>query len=124
VPLLPGEAQAVMGQVHSEGELPFHILSAEGFEPDEFIDIFDGGAILQSHRNGLRAFSGARQCRVLGGDGVREGVPHLVSNRREEGFRAVLAPAAFDEHDGVSLPGAALAALDVVQGDTVSCVRL
>ena len=124
VPLLPGEAQAVMGQVHSEGELPFHILSAEGFEPDEFIDIFDGGAILQSHRNGLRAFSGARRCRVLGGGGIREGALNLISNLREEAFRAVLAPVAFDEHDGVSLPGAACEALDVSAGDVVSCVGL
>ena len=53
VPLLPGDAQAAMGQVHPEGELPFRILSAEGFEPDEFIDIFDGGPILQAHRHAL-----------------------------------------------------------------------
>ncbi|MGH8808591.1 MAG: arginine N-succinyltransferase, partial [Noviherbaspirillum sp.] len=51
VSLLPGEAQAAMGQVHAEAELPFQILSAEGFEPDEYIDIFDGGPILQAHRN-------------------------------------------------------------------------
>ncbi len=124
VPLLPGEAQAVMGQVHSEGELPFAILSDEGFEPDEFIDIFDGGPILQAHRNGLRAFSGARRCRVLGGSGIREGAMHFVSNLREGEFRAVLAPVAFDEHDGVSLPGAACEALDLGAGDTVSCVKL
>lgn len=124
VPLLPGEAQAVMGQVHGEGELPFHILSAEGFEPDEFIDIFDGGPILQSHRNGLRAFSGARHCRVLGEGEVREAALHLVCNGREDGFRAVLAPVAFDEHDGVSMPGAARQALDVAGRDPVSCISL
>jgi arginine N-succinyltransferase len=124
VPLLPGEAQAAMGQVHSEGELPFDILSAEGFEPDEFIDIFDGGPILRSHRNGLRAFSGARHCRVLGGGGISKGDLHLVSNLREEGFRAVLMPAAFDEHGGVSLPGAAHEALDLNVGDLVSCVEM
>lgn len=124
VPLLPGEAQAAMGQVHGEGELPFAILSDEGFEPDEFIDIFDGGPILQAHRNGLRAFSESRRCRVLGGGGIREGALHFVSNLREDDFRALLAPAAFDEHDGVSLPGAAGEALNVGAGDIVSCVKL
>jgi len=124
VPLLPGEAQAVMGQVHGEGELPFAILSDEGFEPDEFIDIFDGGPILQAHRNGLRAFSASRRCRVLGGGGIREGALHLVSNLREDDFRAVLAPAAFDEHDGVSLPGATGEALNIGAGDIVTCAKL
>ncbi|HEX7640822.1 MAG TPA: arginine N-succinyltransferase [Burkholderiaceae bacterium] len=128
VPLLPGEAQAVMGQVHSEGELPFRILSEEGFEPDEFIDIFDGGPILQAHRNGLRAFSAAQTCRVAAGmaGAAQEGVAnYLVSSLRDTHFRAVLVQSApLDQRDGIVLPEAALRALDVVAGDPVSCVRL
>ena len=30
------------------------MLTAEGFESDDYIDIFDGGPILQAHRNALR----------------------------------------------------------------------
>ena len=31
VPLLPGDAQAVMGQIHGDGELAFNLLTEEGF---------------------------------------------------------------------------------------------
>src|SRR5476649_257511 len=64
VPLLPGDAQAAMGQIHRSGELAFNLLTAEGFEADDYIDIFDGGPILQAHKNSLRTFSGALTRRV------------------------------------------------------------
>jgi arginine N-succinyltransferase len=64
VPLLPGDAQAAMGQIHPSGELAFNLLTAEGFEADDYIDIFDGGPILQAHKNSLRTFTGALQRRV------------------------------------------------------------
>jgi hypothetical protein len=59
VPLLPGPAQAAMGQIHPSGQLAFDLLTEEGFEADEYIDIFDGGPILQAHKNALRSFRGS-----------------------------------------------------------------
>lgn len=56
VPLLPGDAQAAMGQIHPSGELAFNLLTEEGFEADDYIDIFDGGPILQAHKHALRSF--------------------------------------------------------------------
>ncbi|MBP7579482.1 MAG: arginine/ornithine succinyltransferase subunit alpha [Vogesella sp.] len=46
VPLLPDAAQNAIGQIHPDFERPFSILSREGFEADDYIDIFDGGAVL------------------------------------------------------------------------------
>jgi arginine N-succinyltransferase len=127
VSLLPGDAQAAMGQVHPEGELPFRILSAEGFEPDEFIDIFDGGPILQAHRNALRSFAGSVRRKVaywVDADDVPK-TSYLVSNAREGAFRAVVADCArVEQSDSIVLPPAAMRALDVTTGDAVSCVRL
>lgn len=129
VPLLPGEAQTAMGQAHGEGELPFRILSQEGFESDEFIDIFDGGAILQAHRSSLRSFSASTTHRLAAAASaaVRDAspLPYLVSNTREERFRAVVADLApLERTDELSLPSEVLRALDVVAGDSVSCVKL
>ena len=67
VPLLPGDAQAAMGQIHPDGELAFSLLTEEGFEADDYIDIFDGGPILQAHKNSLRTFSGSMVRRVTTG---------------------------------------------------------
>lgn len=127
VPLLPGDAQAAMGQVHPEGELPFRILSAEGFEPDEFIDIFDGGPILQAHKHALRSFSSSSRRQVaqrVAGD-VAPTVSYLVGNGREAAFRAVVAECTRIElSDSIALAPDTMRALEVVAGDVVSCVRL
>lgn len=127
VPLLPGEAQAAMGQVHAEGELAFRLLSEEGFEPDEYIDIFDGGPILRAHRNALQSFSHAMFRTAVVGTGLEEGERdrYLVATNREENFRAVVADCPAPEMpECVALTPEVLHALDVVQGDSVLCVKL
>ncbi|NDP59399.1 MAG: arginine N-succinyltransferase [Oxalobacteraceae bacterium] len=125
VPLLPGDAQAAMGQVHVEGELPLQILTDEGFEADEFIDIFDGGPILQAHKHALRAFTGSRQRRVMGSGGSAETATYLVSNIHQQQFRAVLCAApAIDTSDSIALSAEARRSLQVAPGDTVHCVKL
>ena len=127
VPLLPGDAQAAMGQVHAEGEVPFRILSEEGFQPDEFIDIFDGGPILQAHKNALRSFS-ASMLRQVTGTAAKadkgQPVRYLISTARTENFRAMIVDCgALELSGGVALPPYALRSLDVVAGDSVLCVR-
>ncbi|GAA4030604.1 arginine N-succinyltransferase [Actimicrobium antarcticum] len=129
VPLLPGDAQAAMGQVHGEGELPLQILSDEGFEPDEFIDIFDGGPILQAHKHALRSFSAALSRRVAAADeqpaSQSATVTYLVSTTSDNQFRAILFDApALDLSDSIALSADARHRLQVVVGDTVKCVTL
>ena len=127
VPLLPGEAQAAMGQVHTEGELPFRILSDEGFEPDEFIDIFDGGPILQGHKNSLRAFTSSLTRRAAQGADQNDGVAmqYLVSVMRSDNFRAVLVQSpSLEQRDSIHLTAEAMRSLDVVAGEPLTCVKL
>ena len=126
VPLLPGEAQAAMGQVHAEGELPFQILSDEGFEPDEYIDIFDGGPILQAHKNVLRSFSQSTVRKVVErekSDGPL--ATFLVATLREERFRAIATNCTAPElSDSAAIDDAAMRVLDVTAGDSVLCMKL
>jgi arginine N-succinyltransferase len=125
VPLLPEAAQAAMGQVHAEGELPFGLLSAEGFEADKYVDIFDGGPILQAHKNALRSFSYLMARRVATGPAGSAAEYCLVAAAREQGFRAIVARCASPElSDSVTLPAEAMRALDVAVGDAVHCVKL
>lgn len=127
VPLLPEHAQTVLGQVHAEGELAFRLLSDEGFVPDEYVDIFDGGAVLHAHRNALRAFSHSMQRRVAS---KPENTPHdsyLVAALHEgdDAVRAVVADcAAPDFSDSVALAPEVARRLDVINGDKVLCVKL
>ncbi len=125
VPLLPGAAQAAMGQVHAEGELPLQILSDEGFEPDEFIDIFDGGPILQAHKHALRAFSGSLRRRVTTSCSAAIKVSYLVATIDEDNFCVTLAEAAaLETSDSIGLSPEVIARLNVATGAAVSCVRV
>ncbi len=127
VPLLPGDAQAAMGQVHAEGELPFRLLSDEGFEPDEYIDIFDGGPVLQAHRNALCSFSHSmlRSATPAGADAGAKKQGYLVAAAREERFRVAVADCAAPElSDHIALAPDVMRKLDLVQGDSVLCVKL
>lgn len=125
VPLLPGDAQAALGQVHPEATLPFEILSREGFEPDEYVDIFDGGPILRALRASLRSFNDAelREARV--GEAPANGVPCIVAARNEERFRCILSEVdVLAASEYIELSASALRALEIAPGETVLCVTL
>ncbi|MES2316354.1 MAG: arginine N-succinyltransferase [Pseudomonadota bacterium] len=128
VPLLPGDAQAAMGQIHSDGELAFDLLTEEGFEADDYIDIFDGGPILQAHKNGLRSFTGSIMRRVAHAEPDQSSdllVTYAVAASNEQNFRAItVACPSADASDSVCLPQDAQDALMVVPGDNVICVRI
>jgi arginine N-succinyltransferase len=128
VPLLPGDAQAAMGQIHPSGQLAFNLLTQEGFEADEYIDIFDGGPILQAHKHSLRSFAGSMVRRVEALDAPPATPDALVDYAvasGEQHFRAItVACPPAETGEVVCLPRAALAALGVAPGDNVICVRI
>ncbi|WP_292935299.1 arginine N-succinyltransferase [Noviherbaspirillum sp.] len=128
VPLLPAEAQEALGQVHGEGELPFRLLTEEGFEHDAYVDIFDGGPILCARRNALRSFSRSMPRIVTDEAGkaarASRGM-YLIATARDEGFRAIVAECASPRlSDSITLTQEAMRVLDVVKGDAVLCVKL
>ncbi|HEX8786277.1 MAG TPA: arginine N-succinyltransferase [Telluria sp.] len=128
VPLLPGPAQAVMGQIHPSGELAFNLLTEEGFEADEYIDIFDGGPILQAHKNALRSFSGSMVRRVATqapSPGAPDALVSYAVASSERNFRAIVVscdPA--ESGETICLPPWAQQALRVAPGENVICVRI
>lgn len=125
VPLLPGDAQAAMGQVHDESEVPFEILSKEGFAADEFIDIFDGGPILQASRSELNSFAHGLKLQVelRQTDSSEQTVPCLVATAGT--FRAIMVQSVPLEYGHRLLLNAQeMQALQISTGDSVLCVPL
>jgi arginine N-succinyltransferase len=128
VPLLPGAAQAAMGQIHPDGELAFNLLTEEGFEADDYIDIFDGGPILQAHKHALRSFTSSLLRRVadlqpsLAQDAL---VNYAVAAGAEQNFRAITLPCPpVETGEVIQLPREAQDALMLAPGDDVICVRI
>jgi len=128
VPLLPGDAQAALGQIHPGGQMAFDLLAQEGFEADEYIDIFDGGPILQAHKHALRSFCASHRVRVAaaGAEASHDGAPvdYAVASAGAA-FRAVTVRSAPIEHAAtIALPRDVQQALGVAAGDEVVCVRI
>jgi arginine N-succinyltransferase len=134
VPLLPEEAQWAIGQLHPDGELPFSILIDEGFDVDTYVDIFDGGPIVQARLANLRSVATARELRVVtavphGAATRAAGAPDapagctLVTNGERAGFRATVWPTV--AVDGtLELPAAALELLRLGPEDRVWAATL
>lgn len=87
VPLMPDAAQNAIGQIHPDFERPFSILNREGFEADNYIDIFDGGAVLTAEVDQLFTM---REQRLLPVQIVAqlpaEASEQLISNHRCDRF--------------------------------------
>jgi arginine N-succinyltransferase len=127
VPLLPGDAQAAMGQIHPSGQLSFNLLTEEGFEADEYIDIFDGGPILQAHKNSLRSFSASsvRRVETAARGGAPESLVQYAIASNEGDFRAITVTCPpVETGEVVCLPLEAREALKVTPGENVICVRI
>lgn len=92
VPLLSDEAQWAIGQLHPDAELPFSILSDEGFEADTYVDIFDGGPIATSKVSSLTSVRGGEAAAVLDASRCAPGTATraILANTSIDGFRAAL----------------------------------
>ncbi len=99
VPLLPEEAQWAIGQLNPVAEVPFAILMAEGFEAETYVDVFDGGPIVDARLATLRTVAQSRAAPAAWSPEAVDdaGSWHLVATTRREGFRAVLARAQWEQ---------------------------
>ena len=107
------------------GELPFSILVDEGFDPDTYLDIFDGGPTAHARVAMLKTVAASHEVRVDDtGAAATSAAPHrwqLAANTRREAFRAMLLPAGGDRF---SLSPEAAIALGVYTGDTLRVAPL
>ena len=91
VPLLPGDAQWAIGQLHPVGELPFSILMAEGFDTETYVDIFDGGPTVDARVAMLRTVAQSTVVTALQPE--PRSCPdtwQLVANTQRDDFRVTL----------------------------------
>jgi arginine N-succinyltransferase len=123
VPLLPKEAQDVIGKIHPDSVPAVEILKEEGFQDTGMVDIFDAGPIVGCRRADIRA---VRESRVATVEDIVEQVPdstaYIISSARKE-FRACKGPIEMTEK-GVRLFGKEAMALNVKVGDSVRFVSM
>jgi arginine N-succinyltransferase len=119
---LPEEARAAIGRTHDDTVPARRLLEQEGLRYDGYIDIFDGGPVLQARVAELRA---ARESRLatLAHGGCADAPLALVSTTALDNFRVIALPA--EPRDGsLALPADALAALGMAAGASVRTMPL
>ncbi|NDV12320.1 arginine N-succinyltransferase [Crenobacter caeni] len=122
VPLLPDAAQAAIGQVHPDFEQPCRILGAEGFEADQYLDIFDGGAVLTADIDSLLTVRGATALPLGVTASLPEGAtPTLLGAGERAAFRSTVGRA-FVSDGKVWVDPDTAQVLGAVDGQTVRAV--
>ena len=119
IPLLPKEAQEVIGKVHEYTEPALKILQGEGFRFHHMVDIFDAGPVVSCPRDEIRTVRESIKApiaQIL--DESIDSPRYVVSNAQRE-FRACQCHLASDGHRGVVLTSAVAKALNVNVGDNV-----
>jgi arginine N-succinyltransferase len=65
IPLLPDDAQGVIGKVHRNTRPALSVLEKEGFEFRQYVDIFDGGPTIHCELNNIRAIRESRAGKIV-----------------------------------------------------------
>lgn len=121
IPLLPAEAQAVIGEVHEQTRPARKLLESEGFRFNEMIDIFEAGPMLECPLAMIRAVRESRRAevgRIV--EHVVDGRSMLIANTAQD-FRCVNSILA-EGDGGVTINRATADALHVSIGEAVRFV--
>lgn len=118
VTLLSDTAQAAIGQPHRQTRANYELLQQEGFLPGNYLDIFDGGPVLEARTDGLRTLITSHP-KTLHGSHDEHGETCLVAAGEGEHFRCLLTPMAETLTDDVKVPVSAWKGLEKSAGDRV-----
>lgn len=123
IPLLPEEAQEVIGQVHANTLPALSVLKKEGFEFRNLVDIFDGGPTMHCKLAEIRAITASKRGTLVNIEGVvNDGSEQLISNARLD-HRACLGQTNWND-DQVTIDQVSALRLGLRVGDHLRCVDL
>jgi arginine N-succinyltransferase len=124
IPLLPKDAQDVIGKTHRDGGRAAKNLEEEGFTFAGMVDIFDAGPVMACPRDQIRTIRESRVARILAvTDQTLAGPLFMIGTTRTD-FRATKAEIDLTRPDGIRITGETAAALKVHVGDSVRYVEL
>lgn len=118
---LSPEAQACIGKPHDSAKAAYDMLVDEGFEWDNYIDIFDGGPLVDAKTRQIRTIRESRVRRVFALGDVGQGATTLMAAGEVATFRCVREKALLDG-ESLIISKETAAALNVKVGDSVRCV--
>jgi arginine N-succinyltransferase len=118
---LSPEARACIGKPHESAQAAYDMLIEEGFEWDNYIDIFDGGPLVDAKTSQIRTIRESRVKRLIATGDVSNGQTVLMAAGAVSSFRCVREKARIDG-ESLIIAEATAKALNVKPGDFVRCV--
>ena len=118
---LSKEARDCIGRPHDGARPAYEMLLDEGFEWDNYIDIFDGGPLVDAKTSQIRTIRESRVKRVFATGAVQNGETLLMAAGAVSTFRCVREKAQIDG-DSLIISKETAKALNVKAGDNVRCV--
>lgn len=122
VPMLPEAAQEVIGQPHPAVAELFDCLIGEGFEGDNYVDLFDAGPLLQGRTASLASTARGQLAQVRLGQGACGSRRWLVANQQVADFRAASLWLDWQPGEPLQLDARQADLLKVADGDTLRLV--
>ncbi len=122
VDMLPEDARACIGKPHDDARPAYKMLMEEGFIYDEYIDVFDGGPLVEARVGDLRTVRESRVVTVAAVADVVQGEDALMATGAVASFRATRSRAALDG-DTVTIDRATAAALQAEPGSVMRWAR-
>jgi len=123
IPLLPADAQAVIGEVHELTRPARGLLESEGFQFENCVDIFEAGPMLHCALNQIRSVRESQVAPVVAIHQHVESEQEFLISSRTEGFRACKGKLA-QQATGVEIDPETALALKVGIGETIRFVPL
>ena len=114
-------ARDCIGKPHPSAEPAYEMLLDEGFEWDNYIDIFDGGPLVDAKTSQIRTIRESRAKRVFALGDASGGEMMLMAAGAVSTFRCVREQARVDG-ESVILSKETAKALNVKVGDEIRCV--
>lgn len=82
IDLLPAEAKTVIGIEHPRAQAARHLLQDEGFRFKNYIDIFDGGPVLQAQTKDIHTIANRKIAIISRLSTVQDGIKSIIYNNR------------------------------------------
>lgn len=120
VVLLPDAARECIGKPHDSAIPAYKMLLSEGFEFDDYVDIFDAGPLVDTKVDNIKTIKESRVLTAKIGAGPFDEFMLMAAGERAA-FRTARDKVKISG-DAVELSAAAAAALNVGDGDKVRCV--
>ncbi|MGX9416920.1 arginine N-succinyltransferase [Vibrio sp. WJH972] len=90
VTLMHKEAQDVIGLIHERAALQNTLLTEQGFGPDNYVEIFDAGAILTARRKDILLTQQTKFVQLVTNEKSDTPKTFMVGIKHEDGFKSYL----------------------------------